>query len=235
MTESQTTNGRTPEGEEGEDKATDAQLATEAETGATPEDGERVEKVTDVQLADETKTGAAQEGGRVTHEEAAGKESEMRTPSAEASKQESPEGDQGDRKSEKSTTEKSHMSAQSESSRKEKGKDKGKEKEKGKDKEKKRDKQRDKEKKEKKQKKRSKHQGHDESPHTSRKHPSKLETHSQQSGEGNKQLEAILLSNFQPFDPDGTGYMEPSVFWEVGIRVFTFIQTFSIGGNFRFE
>lgn len=225
MTESQTTNGRAPEGE---DKATDVQLATEAETGATPEDGEKVEKATDVQLADKTETGAAQEGGGVAHEEAAGKESEMRTPSTEATKQESPEGDQGDRKSEKSTTEKSHMSAQSESSRKEKGKDKGKEK--GKDKEKKRDKQRDKEKKEKKQKKRSKHQGHDESPHTSRKHPSKLETHSQQSGEGNKQLEAILLSNFQPFDPDGTGYMEPSVFWEVGIRVFTFIQTFSIGG-----
>jgi len=29
-------------------------------------------------------------------------------------------------------------------------------------------------------------------------------------------LEAILLSIFQPFDPDRNGYMEPSVFWEVG-------------------
>lgn len=218
MTESQVTNERVPEGEEGEDKATDVQLATEAETGATPEDGEKVEKATDVQLADKTESGAPQEGGEVTHKVAAEKESEMRTPSTEASKQESPEGDQGDRKS---TTEKSHMSAQSDSSRKEKGKDKGKEKEKEKNKEKKRDKQRDKEKKEKKQKKRSKHQGHDESPHTSRKRPSKFDNHSQQSGEGNKQLEAILLSNFQPFDPDGTGHMEPSVFWEVGIRVFT--------------
>ena len=73
MTESQTTNGRAPEGEEGVDKATDVQLATEAETGTTPEDGERVEKVTDVQLVDKTETGAAQEGRGVTHKVAAGK------------------------------------------------------------------------------------------------------------------------------------------------------------------
>jgi len=73
MTESQTTNGRAPEAEEGEDKATNVQLATEAETGTTPEDGERVEKVTDVQLVDKTETGTSQEGGGVTHKVAAGK------------------------------------------------------------------------------------------------------------------------------------------------------------------
>ena len=218
MTESQATNGRVPEDEEEVDKATDVQLATETKTGAVQEGGEEVQKATDVQLAAETETGAAQEGGEVTHEEGAGKESEMRTPSTEASKQENSEGDQGDRKSGRSTTEKSHTSAQSEGSRKEKGKDK--EKEKGKGKQKKRDKHKDKEKK---QKKRSKQQGHDNSPHTTRKHPSKFDTHSQQSGGGNKQLEAILLSVFQPFDPNGTGYMEPSVFWEVGIRAFTCI------------
>ena len=252
MTESQATNGRVPEHGEEVDKATDVQLATETETGAVQEGGEEVQKPTDVQLATETEPEAVQEGrevtqnptdaqlaaeteteavqggGEVTHEEGAGKESEMKTPSTEASKQESPEGDQGDRKSGRPTTEKSHTSAQSEGSRKEKGKDKEKEKAKGK--EKKRDKHRDKEKKrdkhrdkEKKQKKRSKQQGHDESPHTTRKHPSKFDTHSQQSGGGNKQLEAILLSVFQPFDPNGTGYMEPSVFWEVGIRAFTCI------------
>lgn len=242
MTESQAINGRVPEHGEEVDKATDVQLATETETGAVQEGGEEVQKPTDIQLATETETEAAQEGGEVTqnptdaqlaaeteteavqeggevtHEEGAGKESEMKTPSTEASKQESPEGDQGDRKSGRSTTEKSHTSAQSEGSRKEKGKDKEKEKAKGK--EKKRDKHRDKEKK---QKKRSKQQGYDESPHATRKHPSKFDTHSQQSGGGNKQLEAILLSVFQPFDPNGTGYMEPSVFWEVGIRAFTCI------------
>ena len=216
MTESQATNGRVPEGGKEVDKAADVQLATETETGAVQEGGEEVQKPTDAQRAAETETEAVQEGGEVTYEEGAGKESEMRTPSTEASKQESPEGDQGDRKSGRSTTEKSHTSAQSEGSRKEKGKDK----EKGKGKEKKRDKHRDKEKK---QMKRSKQQGHDESPHTTRKHSSKFDTHGQPSGGGNKQLEAILLSVFQPFDPNGTGYIEPSVFWEVGIRAFTYI------------
>lgn len=34
---------------------------------------------------------------------------------------------------------------------------------------------------------------------------------------GAKQLEAILVSHFQPHDPDGSGQMDASTFWEVGI------------------
>lgn len=34
-------------------------------------------------------------------------------------------------------------------------------------------------------------------------------------GAGTKHLEVIILSAFQPSDPEGTGYVEASVFWEV--------------------
>lgn len=60
--------------------------------------------------------------------------------------------------------------------------------------------------KDKKQKKRSK-QTREE------KRSSKSGTHSQLGG--SKHLEAILVSMFQPFDPEGTGYVDPVVFWEV--------------------
>ena len=33
---------------------------------------------------------------------------------------------------------------------------------------------------------------------------------------GSKELEAILLSVFQPYDPDGSGYVDSTVFWQVG-------------------
>ncbi len=32
---------------------------------------------------------------------------------------------------------------------------------------------------------------------------------------GQKQVEAIMLSMFQPYDPDGSGYLDPTVFWQV--------------------
>lgn len=52
-----------------------------------------------------------------------------------------------------------------------------------------------------------------------RKRSTKSESRSRQSVQRNpsnsKHLEAILLSAFHPFDPDNTGYMDASVFWEV--------------------
>ena len=82
-------------------------------------------------------------------------------------------------------------------------------KEKEKKKDKKKDKKDKKEKKEKGKKAKKPRQEGDESPAPRRK--------SRGGGArgGAKQLEAILVSHFQPHDPSGTGYMDPSTFWEV--------------------
>ena len=66
--------------------------------------------------------------------------------------------------------------------------------------------------KDKKQKKKLKQGGLDTVPKL-HKHSSKSEPQSRPGGA--KQMEAIVLSVFQPFDPDGAGYMDPTVFWEV--------------------
>ena len=83
----------------------------------------------------------------------------------------------------------------------------------------KQDKKREKEKKraEKKSKKKAKSSldGLPSSPPKLRKKTGRSEGHSQMSG--SKHLEALLLSAFQPFDADGSGYVGPTEFWEVGL------------------
>lgn len=67
---------------------------------------------------------------------------------------------------------------------------------------------------EKRAKKKSKHsRDTPSSPPKLKKRMSKSEGRSRQAG--NKQLEAILLSAFQPYDSDGSGYLEAGTFWEV--------------------
>ena len=63
---------------------------------------------------------------------------------------------------------------------------------------------------EKKSRKKSK-QSRDEAPGS----PPKLRKRTGQAHDGGSQMETILLSMFQPFDPDGSGYVDPTVFWEV--------------------
>ena len=63
---------------------------------------------------------------------------------------------------------------------------------------------------EKKSRKKSK-QSRDEDPGS----PPKLRKRTGQADDGGSQMETILLSMFQPFDPDGSGYVDPTVFWEV--------------------
>ena len=183
-------------------------------TDAGTKEGGEEEQPTELQHPNKAEEGITLEAEeQETHKEIgdAEPETETRRPETEASKQES---DQGDGKSDRPTTERSHASTESERSRR-KGIDKNKENEKKETekKETKKERHRDKEKK---HKKRSKQQSHSESPHTVRKRSTKSDARSRQVGRGSKQLEAILLSIFQPFDPDGNGYMEPSVFWEVG-------------------
>ena len=202
----QTTNAGTKGGGE-EENQTDLEHPPKTEEGITLDTGEQEGITLDTREQEGITLDA---GEQETHEEEHGAEpvTETRRPETEASKQETA---QGDAKPDRPTTEHSHASNESGRSKK-KGNDKSGESEK---KETKKVKHKDKDK-EKKQKKRSRQQSHSESPRTLRKRSTKSDARSRPGVGGNKQLEAILLSIFQPFDPDGNGYMESSVFWEVG-------------------
>ena len=71
-------------------------------------------------------------------------------------------------------------------------------------------------KKDKKQKRKSKQEGSDQPSAKPKKKSSKSDWLSTTGGGTTvKQLEVILLSTFQPYDTDGSGYLQPSDFWEV--------------------
>lgn len=70
--------------------------------------------------------------------------------------------------------------------------------------------------KEKKQKKKSKASGLEGGASKMKKQSSNVP--SRRSGHSsNKQVEVIMLSMFRPYDPDSSGYLDPSVFWQVSI------------------
>lgn len=87
--------------------------------------------------------------------------------------------------------------------------------EKGNDRDKKKDRHKDRDKKQRKKAKQSTEEG-SRALTQLRKRSTKSQKHSRKSTlDGTKQVEAILVSVYQPFDPDGSGYVDSTVFWEV--------------------
>ena len=84
-------------------------------------------------------------------------------------------------------------------------------------KEKKREKQKDKEKKQKRKTKQA--MGSEEVAGAVPKSRPRATKPGSRGRQGTKQVEVIMLSMFQPFDPDGTGYVDPTAFWEVSLVV----------------